>query len=373
MAKLWGQSDGKFSVLAWSEVRRERGRAERTRFRVRYGFVGGDESRQSASGEAEAVAVAEGIWRAYIDGMFGALAVVPTTIGELIHQFLDRGGLSPATLDTYEKTLRRFVCYIGGEERPLSHIGRGAVQAWFDGMSCNPRSKSSYRTTLRALFRWAVAEGVITMDPTAKLKLPKVEHTIRPWLQHFEWEPFLSRCSPYHKIRAEFVLHTGLRASELTTAKWSWLHGTVGRPAITVPASKSARARAIPLDRRAQELLEIARETWPNSEYIFFASKTVTTGNMRRDTVKACQRADVTVTDFHGLRRSCGARWLELGASLLEVSRLLGHASVSTTAKHYAGIADRTLAGVMDRVDAAADDQPVVRLPVRRRRAGTGG
>lgn len=43
------------------------------------------------------------------------------------------------------------------------------------------------------------------------------------------------------------------------------------------------------------------------------------------------------------------------GASILEVSRLLGHQDVSTTARHYAGIADATLARVMDKSDAAEE------------------
>ncbi len=282
--------------------------------------------------------------------------MIPETLGELVEGFLDRE-LAPATLQTYEKTLQRFVAHAGGDEQSLRHVGRGTCQSWFDTMTCSAASKRSYRVTLRALMRWAVAQGFLRKDPTVGLKLPKAKHSIRPWLQYHEWRAFLAACRPSHMIRAEFVLHTGLRASELTGATWAWMHGTVGRPAISVPASKSARARAIPLDGRAQELLELARKAWPHPEYIFFQARCSTTGNLRRDTVLACQKAGITVTDFHGLRRSCGARWLQLGASLLEVSRLLGHADVSTTARHYAGIADRTLAAVMERVDKAAAEE----------------
>ena len=79
------------------------------------------------------------------------------------------------------------------------------------------------------------------------------------------------------------------------------------------------------------------------------------------ETVEACKKAKVRQVDFHGLRRSCGARWLEAGVALFYVSRLLGHADVSTTAKHYAGLADSTLAAEIDKVNlanlAAADDK----------------
>lgn len=69
--------------------------------------------------------------------------------------------------------------------------------------------------------------------------------------------------------------------------------------------------------------------------------------------VIACRAVVALGVDFHGLRRSCGARWIECGMPLLHVSRLLGHADVSTTAKHYAGIADGTLAAEIERVELA--------------------
>ncbi|MCX6714767.1 MAG: tyrosine-type recombinase/integrase [Candidatus Uhrbacteria bacterium] len=129
------------------------------------------------------------------------------------------------------------------------------------------------------------------------------------------------------------------------------IHGTVGRPAISVPVSKSSRARAIPLDDRAIELLDEAKSLWGTDGYMF-SQGTFGKGNLRRDTVAACKKAKVRQIDFHGLRRSCGARWLECGVPLFYVSRMLGHADVSTTAKHYAGLADTTLAAEIEKVNA---------------------
>ena len=47
--------------------------------------------------------------------------------------------------------------------------------------------------------------------------------------------------------------------------------------------------------------------------------------------------------------------WLELGFDLLEVSRLLGHQSVTTTERWYAGISPGRLARRFDLVDAAEE------------------
>ncbi len=118
-----------------------------------------------------------------------------------------------------------------------------------------------------------------------------------------------------------------------------------------VPAHKSANDRAIPLDKRALEILEECRAKWGNTGLVF-GKDDVSQGNLRRDNVRACVKAGLPAVDFHGLRRSCGARWLEVGIPILHVSRMLGHRDISTTAKHYAGVADSTLQAEMAKINA---------------------
>jgi integrase len=226
------------------------------------------------------------------------------------------------------------------------------VQTWLDAMTCKPVSKKTYLRTASALFKWAIRERYVDFDPSAEVRLAPVQHRIRPWLQHGEWPAFLAGCTEHHRVRAEFVLHTGLRAGELCAAEHSWLHATSGRQALTVPKMKSKHPRAIPLSKRAEALLDEARRLWGEGGRIF-GPEGFKGDNLRDNTVTACKRAKITVVDFHGLRRSCGAHWISRGVPLLHVSRLLGHADVSTTARHYAGIADGTLAAEIDRVELA--------------------
>jgi integrase len=248
------------------------------------------------------------------------------TLGELCDKFTNRRDLARATRAGSTGTLRLLTNAVG-RDRLLQNIGKAALQAWLDAMTCKPVSRASYLRTVRGMFRWAVTEKLIQRDPTegviAVQKHEREQHVIRPWMQHHDWQAFLDGCQPIHRIRAEFALHTGLRAGELMAARWDWLHATVGRPALTVPRMKSKVARAIPLDERAQACLAEARKKWPDSQYIFSAGGEGQ-GNLRARNVMACEKAKLPPVDFHGLRRSAGARWLELGASILEVSRLLG-------------------------------------------------
>lgn len=347
--ELFKQSDGKFSVRAYSEINRH-GNAQ---IRVRFGYRGGEVRTDTAKSETEAIARAAQFWQAHLDGLLDAPVEAPESIGALVDAFCARD-LSPATKETYSKILGRFVAHVG-IDRALTAIGKSAVAKWFASMDCKPVSQAAYLRTLRALFSWAVKQKYMDIDPTRDQQVERFKTVIRPWLQHHEWQPFLDACGPSHRIRAEFTLHIGLRASELAEARLSWLHGTVGTSAISVPASKSGRARAVPLDDRAVEVLAEAKAKWGKAgeqDGLIFGQ--MDPHNLRRDNVKACKKAKVTVTDFHGLRRSCGARWLEVGISLFHVSRMLGHADVSTTARHYAGLADSTLAAEIQKVNAAA-------------------
>jgi len=92
---------------------------------------------------------------------------------------------------------------------------------------------------------------------------------------------------------------------------------------------------------------------WGKGSFVLHnCAKPPLTGNWCRDTHKACKKAGVTDIDTHGLRRSAGTKWLSAGLDIFTVSRLLGHQSVTTTERAYAGIADSRLTAAMDAVDA---------------------
>ena len=125
----------------------------------------------------------------------------------------------------------------------------------------------------------------------------------------------------------------------------------------------------IPLTERAVAVLDEARDRWGGEGYIFFKEMTAWP-NMTRETHKACHKAGVNDVDFHGLRRSAGARWLANGIAIQDVSALLGHRDISTTLKHYAGIADSHLATCMDLLDrktAGESRSDIVQFPASRK------
>ena len=127
--------------------------------------------------------------------------------------------------------------------------------------------------------------------------------------------------------------------------------------------------RSVPLSDRALELLDRARAEWPDSDTIFSAAG-LTWPNFAALNRAACKAAKVTPVTFHGLRRSAGAHWLDCGVTLLEVCRLLGHQSITTTERWYAGVGEATLARAIELVQDVRDER--AKTPVRRLKAGGG-
>ena len=55
---------------------------------------------------------------------------------------------------------------------------------------------------------------------------------------------------------------------------------------------------------------------------------------------------------FHDLRHSCATLLIERGADLYEVSRLLGHSSITITANIYGHFSEAMKRGLVDKMDA---------------------
>jgi integrase len=107
-------------------------------------------------------------------------------------------------------------------------------------------------------------------------------------------------------------------------------------------------------DRQAVER-DAAGSRWSASPDFVFRS-TVGTGcegvNVTRDFQKAVAAAGLPAMRFHDLRHTCASIRLDLGESMLKVSRLLGHSNIALTANTYAHLmpeSGRDDADLMDR------------------------
>jgi len=355
----WEQTDGHYRVAVFA-------RNDRAAFLVESGFRGHQPRAQSALDEPEAVSIAQAIWTAYQSGAIEAPVIAPETLDELIDLLAEQPEHSPKTRKGYRQTWTQFAGFVGKRHpKKLYPLDVRGFLAQYAGAT-----RDRYLRELRAGFNWAIAQGFVNENPCLGLK-EEHKHEMGPWLPHTEWDNYLHYCTPAHRIRSEFVPETGLRAGEIAAARWDWIHGQVGMRALHIAADERSHfvpkwgmARAVPLSKSALAVLEDAKKRWPDDRggagFIFSADGLSALGNLAAETAEAVARASCTPTDFHGLRRSAGAMWLEHGASLFEVSRLLGHQDLKTTAKWYAGVSDRHLGEIIDRVQSAREANAAV-------------
>ena len=116
-----------------------------------------------------------------------------------------------------------------------------------------------------------------------------------------------------------FAYYTGARAGEIRCLQRNSIF-----PKHLVVNGKSGN-RIIKLNSQAREILNQMDELW----------------SYRRDFVshkfkKEVRRLGIPDIRFHDLRRTFGYNLIRQGRPIYEVSKLLGHSSVTTTERHYA-------------------------------------
>jgi site-specific recombinase XerD len=253
--------------------------------------------------------------------------------------------LSPATLRWYATVYGQFCASVGTfavEDVTAQHV-RAFLGSRLDGHSA--RSVANYRTGLRVLFRWLVAEEYIDRDPTARVKGPRVPRHVPVALSPEEvgallkaW-PGSAYVAHRNRVAVLTLLDTGLRVAELcslTVGAVDLVAGTAivmgkGRKERQVPLSKPLRAEL----RRFLR----TRETMRLPSTFLFASGRGgqwATNSVEQAFRRAAERAalDQTRVRPHNFRRTAATTLLRQGASLEHVRAILGHSDVSTTARY---------------------------------------
>ncbi|MEM6623874.1 MAG: tyrosine-type recombinase/integrase [Pseudomonadota bacterium] len=144
----------------------------------------------------------------------------------------------------------------------------------------------------------------------------------------------------------EFAIDTGARLEEQFGMKWQDVSQKREEIRIRSESAKGGKGRVIPLfERSAQILAQLPR---PIEGGWIWRKRDGSRFNDRTDAFKtACKAAGIKDLLWHDLRRTCGCRRLQdQGWSMEQVCRLLGHASVTITEKHYAFLEVENLKGV---------------------------
>lgn len=174
-------------------------------------------------------------------------------------------------------------------------------------------------------------------NPVSEAKLLSVNNQKERILTPEEEEKLLGLCNPCLKPILITALHTGMRKSEILTLKWT--NVDLDNSVITIEHTntKTKTTRRIPVNSVLRKLLLEQKLKSGGSEFIFLSQD----GNpyKRHDSLKGaferlCKKAGISGLRFHDLRHTAATRMIEAGASIVAVSKILGHSDIKMTMRY---------------------------------------
>ena len=227
----------------------------------------------------------------------------------------------------------------------LEAITRFALSRWLEGLHDKGLSPATCNRALflvKYVFNCARRWGFIAESPARDVQaLPEKEFRER-YLSEEEARRLLNALDTEKDRQAAHVvkllLFTGARKSEILAARWENID--MKRRILTVPLSKSGKARHIPLSDAA---LQVLAEIPHKSEWLLPSNRTDShIGTIYDAWDRVRERAGLKDVRLHDLRHSFASFLVNSGCSLYEVQKILGHQNPKVTTR-YAHLAQDSL------------------------------
>ncbi len=195
-------------------------------------------------------------------------------------------------------------------------------------------TRKRYLGSIRSFCKWAHSRDLLAEDIASKLEPIKVHIPERRYLTEQEVEEFIDAIEHrVVKVAVQIMYHTGLRVSECVGLKTH--HVDLKDQLVRVVGGKGNKHRVVPIRRRLLDILT-DYETWRvESEYYLATRKTGRLSAVRvaaviRETVAKLGWEKGSVT-AHSFRHAFASHLIHRNVNLVNVSKLLGHASLNTT------------------------------------------
>ena len=281
----------------------------------------------------------------------------PEPLELLVDEFLtwlavDRGR-SVSTVAAYRRDLTVFQRFVHGQGMPLGEASPAVIDAHLDALAsagARPASVVRALAAIRGVYRFAVDELHVPVDPTASVRGPRAPDRLPKALTEDEVACLLDSVAPTDPLgrrdRAilEVLYGTGMRVGELVGLRTGDLGSETGLVRVL---GKGRKERLVPLGGLAARALEdwlgpggrpqLVPARWArrhDADAVFLNARG---GRITRQGVwdvigrRAAAAGLGSAVHPHVLRHSCATHMLGRGADIRVVQELLGHVSVATT------------------------------------------
>ena len=200
--------------------------------------------------------------------------------------------MSKNTLEAYKRDVHEFVAFEGARGMTdLLDTSSTEIVAFLHDLKISGKSAATVNRKLasvRAFFNFLMNSGLVSSNPTADIKSPKIERKELEYLTLEEVDKLLE--TPDDSIRGirdkailEVLYATGIRVSELIEADLEDINMRMGF--ITCDGEQS-KARIVPLGRPARAALET---------YIYEARNALVKDNTEEKALEAIKEQDIDI------------------------------------------------------------------------------
>ncbi len=263
----------------------------------------------------------------------------------LEHLKVERG-LAVNTLLAYDGDFAKLRAFAEARRKDILDLAQADMSAFIAGLrdgGLGARSTARAVHAVRGLFKFAVREGRLEIDPMENLRAPKAFNALPRYLTPAQVEAFLEApdvgtpLGLRDRAMLEVLYASGLRVSELTGLSVGDVDLELG---VLTCMGKGRKERLVPVGRTACDLvrsyLKAARGALSKGRpgaWLFLSRR----GKLSRMTVWRVVRRYAVAAGIrqiltpHVLRHSFATHLLEHGADLRSLQAMLGHADISTT------------------------------------------
>lgn len=276
---------------------------------------------------------------------------MPALDDPLIDRFLDalwlEKGLSDNTREAYRSDLALFNGWLDERGVRLAEAGREVILdhlAWRLAHDYKARSTARLLSGLRGFYRFLLREGLIEVDPTLRVEMPRLGRPLPKALSEADVEALLAApdigdpLGLRDRAMLEVLYATGLRVTELVSLRLEQINPRQG---VLRTFGKGNKERLVPLGDEAMHWFErYLRQgrgllLGDKASDVVFPSRRGE--QMTRQTfwhrIKLHARTAGIASSIspHTLRHAFATHLLNHGADLRTVQLLLGHTDLSTT------------------------------------------
>ncbi|MDA1094280.1 MAG: site-specific integrase [Acidobacteria bacterium] len=249
-------------------------------------------------------------------------------------------------------------------DKALDAITTDDIEAFRDARKAAGRSAVTVNhdlKLLRKMFNWGIRKGYLERTPFKIGTEPAITLAREiPRSRRFENEEdeqrLLDAANPQLRAVIIAILDTACRPGEILSLQWRDVN--LERRELTVQAvkSKTRTARMIPISSRLAAVLEMRRldpagKPFPPAAYPFGNTVGERSTSVRTAWENARKAAGLPDLQLRDLRHEAGSRFDEAGVPTNYVSKILGHANLTTTTR-YLNINRRGLHRAMDQLEA---------------------